>query len=93
MSEAVGHAALIYVLVINIYVFALMGYDKRQAIKKRSRIPEANLLFMGIVGGGLGGLIARQVFHHKTRKKKFLVCFLIGILFSIGLLASVRSYI
>ena len=29
MSEAVGHAALIYVLVINIYVFALMGYDKR----------------------------------------------------------------
>lgn len=48
---------------------------------------------MGIVGGGLGGLIARQVFHHKTRKKKFLVCFLIGILFSIGLLASVRSYI
>jgi uncharacterized membrane protein YsdA (DUF1294 family) len=42
-------------------------------------------LFFGIIGGGLGGLLARAFFHHKTRKPKFLVCFLIGVVFD-GLL-------
>jgi uncharacterized membrane protein YsdA (DUF1294 family) len=62
-----------------------MGYDKQQAKKRRWRVPEANLLFFGIIGGGLGGLRARAFFHHKTRKPKFLVCFLIGVVFD-GLL-------
>lgn len=34
---------------------------------------------MGIVGGGFGGLLAQRLFHHKTRKKKFYLCFLIGV--------------
>ncbi|OJG40208.1 hypothetical protein RV01_GL000282 [Enterococcus dispar] len=56
-----------------------MYYDKRQAVKKGQRISEKNLLFMGIVGGGFGGLLAQRLFHHKTRKKKFYLCFLIGV--------------
>jgi uncharacterized membrane protein YsdA (DUF1294 family) len=74
-----------YLILVNVYVFCLMGYDKQQAKKRRWRVPEANLLFFGIIGGGLGGLLARAFFHHKTRKPKFLVCFLIGVVFD-GLL-------
>lgn len=79
MSELLRNILWIYLILVNGCVFLLMGYDKRQAIKKKWRVPEVNLLFMGIIGGGLGGLIARQVFHHKTRKKKFLLSFLLGI--------------
>ncbi|MBO0449553.1 DUF1294 domain-containing protein [Enterococcus sp. MJM12] len=68
-----------YLILVNLYVFFLMYYDKRQAVKGGQRISEKNLLFMGMVGGGLGGLLAQKIFHHKTRKKKFYLCFLIGI--------------
>ncbi|MEG0079646.1 DUF1294 domain-containing protein [Enterococcus sp.] len=68
-----------YLVLVNLYVFFLMYYDKRQAVKKGQRISEKNLLFMGIVGGGFGGLLAQRLFHHKTRKKKFYLCFLIGV--------------
>ncbi len=77
-----------YLILVNVYLFFLMAYDKRQAIRKKWRVPEANLLFMGIVGGGLGGLLARWVFQHKTSKQKFLLCFLLGILFDALLIFS-----
>jgi uncharacterized membrane protein YsdA (DUF1294 family) len=85
MSEIIQNPVWMYLILVNVYVFCLMGYDKQQAKKRRWRVPEANLLFFGIIGGGLGGLLARAFFHHKTRKPKFLVCFLIGVVFD-GLL-------
>lgn len=75
-----------YLVAINLYLFCLMGYDKHQAKKGKWRIPEANLLFMGLLGGGLGGLLAQGAFHHKTKKKKFLVVFLIGGIFAVFLI-------
>lgn len=75
-----------YLVIVNLYVFGLMWWDKRKAIRHEWRIPESNLLFMGIIGGGLGGIIARQLFHHKTRKRKFLICFVIGILVDFALI-------
>ena len=69
-----------YLVLVNIYLFCLMGYDKRQAIKGKWRVPESNLIFVSLLGGGIGGLIARKVFHHKTRKKKFTIGFMAGVL-------------
>lgn len=68
-----------YLVLVNVYLFGLMAFDKHQAKNHKWRIPESNLLFMGAIGGGFGGLLARQVFHHKTRKKKFAIFFLIGV--------------
>ncbi|KAF1298681.1 hypothetical protein BAU15_11180 [Enterococcus sp. JM4C] len=68
-----------YLFIVNVYLFCLMGYDKRKAQKKQWRVPESNLLFVGLLGGGLGGLLAQKVFHHKTRKRKFYICFLLGV--------------
>ena len=53
-------------------LFCLMGYDKHQARTSGWRVPENNLIFVSLLGGGLGGLISRKVFHHKTRKRSLL---------------------
>ena len=69
-----------YLFIVNFYLFCLMGYDKHQARTGGWRVPENNLIFVSLLGGGLGGLISRKVFHHKTRKKKFTVGFTAGVL-------------
>lgn len=81
MANIVENPLWFYLVVVNLYLFFLMGYDKYKATKKQWRIPELNLLVMGIIGGGVGGLLAQKVFHHKTRKRKFTICFAIGVIF------------
>ena len=75
MTEFIQNPLWFYLLIANLYLFGLMGYDKYQAVRKKWRVPEWNLLFMGLIGGGIGGLIAQRVFHHKTRKRKFYIFF------------------
>ena len=64
---------IIYIVIINIIEFLLMGIDKVKAIKKLYRIPEFTLLFIGIIGGSLGGLIGMITIKHKTKKRKFII--------------------
>ncbi|MFV0558495.1 MAG: DUF1294 domain-containing protein [Enterococcus sp.] len=79
MQALITNAIWFYLVIVNLYLFGLMFYDKRQAVKQKWRVPESNLLFMGIIGGGLGGLLAQRIFRHKTLKVKFTICFIIGI--------------
>jgi uncharacterized membrane protein YsdA (DUF1294 family) len=72
--------ALLYLVVLNLYLFLLMGYDKKKARTHQWRIPEKRLLILGVIGGGLGGLVGQQVFRHKTREPKFTMCFILGLL-------------
>ena len=62
---------LLYLILINATGLLLMLADKRRAVKKRWRIPEATLLFVAVIGGSLGGLIGMYLFRHKTRHLKF----------------------
>ncbi|GMS48538.1 DUF1294 domain-containing protein [Enterococcus gallinarum] len=80
MTEFIQNPLWFYLLIANLYLFGLMGYDKYQAVRKKWRVPEWNLLFMGLIGGGIGGLIAQRVFHHKTRKRKFYIFFAFGVI-------------
>ncbi len=57
----------------NAYVFIVMGRDKRRAKLHQQRIPEASLLFMGAVFGGIGLYVGMRVFHHKTSHLKFVI--------------------
>lgn len=68
-----------YLIAVNVLLLLLMAYDKVQAKWHRYRVSEKILLTLGVFGGGLGGIISQQIFHHKTRKKKFYVAFIIGI--------------
>lgn len=69
-----------YLVIVNLVLFFLMLYDKRQAVKNAWRVPEARLLGLAVIGGGLGGFIASRLFHHKTRKIYFTLCFAVGMI-------------
>ena len=60
---------IIYFLVINLVLFSMMGYDKKQAKRGDWRIPERRLLTMG-----------QKKFHHKTQKPVFALCYSIGVI-------------
>jgi len=62
-----------YMIIINVISFIIYAIDKRLAIKKRTRVPEAILLFLSIIGGSLGSLIAMYLVHHKTKKWYFVL--------------------
>ena len=68
--------ALIYIGVMSVWAFITMGYDKNQAKKKASRIPEKNLWTIAILGGGIGAYFGMQTFRHKTRHTSFRIGFL-----------------
>ena len=56
-----------YFVVLNLIGFALMGIDKRRAVKKLWRIPESTLFIIALIGGSIGSIIGMRVFHHKTK--------------------------
>ena len=69
-----------YVLLINLLLFLLMGIDKRAAKRKKWRIPERRLLTLGIIGGGIGGILGMLVFHHKTHRIYFTICYVVNMI-------------
>ena len=63
---------IVYVVMMNLVSFALMGIDKYKAKKKAWRIPEATLFLFAIFGGSIGSILGMFLFHHKTRHWYFL---------------------
>ena len=64
---------LIYLLFINIIGFLAMGIDKFKAQKGWWRIPEATLMTLCLLGGGVGTIAGMYTFRHKTKKMKFTI--------------------
>ncbi len=62
---------MIYLVMINVLSFFIMGLDKVKAKKQRYRISENTLLFVALIGGSLGSYLAMYGFHHKTKHIKF----------------------
>ena len=78
---------IIYVILINLAGFVMMGVDKGIAVKnaaagakkdksiptKYTRIPEAARFTVAFFLGGVGCCIGMFVFRHKTKKIKFCI--------------------
>lgn len=58
---------ILYILLINLIAFALMGIDKRRAVRHTWRISEKTLFLSALFGGSLGALLGMRAFRHKTR--------------------------
>jgi uncharacterized membrane protein YsdA (DUF1294 family) len=56
---------------VNAIALVLYGFDKRQAIAGGTRIPEATLHIVALLGGSPGALLGQELFRHKTRKRVF----------------------
>lgn len=63
----------VYLEIVNLAAFVLMGIDKHRARTGRWRVPEATLILSAVLGGGIGALAGMLLFRHKTRKPKFTV--------------------
>ena len=63
---------IVYLVIINIIGFALMGLDKWKAKHHEWRIPENTLFTVAIIGGSLGAIIGMYTFRHKTKHWYFI---------------------
>ena len=67
MAKELWQMLGLYLLMVNLVGFCLMGMDKRRAKKNAWRIPEKTLFLPAVLGGAAGALLGMKVFHHKTR--------------------------
>lgn len=63
---------VLYLTIVNLAGFIVMGIDKLRARKRVWRIPESTLFVIALIGGSLGTTIGMHLFHHKTRHWYFL---------------------
>ena len=64
---------IVYLLITNLIGFALMGVDKRKAIRHTYRIPEKTLFLAALLGGSIGSILGMQLFRHKTKHWYFVI--------------------
>ena len=81
----IGRILIVYLLLANVIAFAMYGIDKRKAMKDQWRIPEKTLLLAALIGGSFGAFVGMQVFHHKTKHWKFIICIPLFLLTQIAL--------
>lgn len=58
-------------LVYNTVVFLVYAVDKWKARRGRWRVSEATLLWLALLGGAAGALLAIYLVRHKTKKPVF----------------------
>lgn len=63
----------LYLMIVNIIGFAMMGMDKGRAKRHEWRIPEKTLFLCSILGGSIGTWTGMYAFRHKTRHWYFVV--------------------
>ena len=64
---------IIYLSIINVIGFIIMGIDKKRAKMMEWRIPEKTFFIITLFGGGVGTIAGMYTFRHKTRKKYFTI--------------------
>ena len=75
-----------YLISINFIGFILIFLDKQKAIHNKWRISEKILIFISIIGGSFGTIIAMYLFHHKTKKLKFKLVHFFCLIWSISII-------
>jgi len=63
----------IYILLISLIGFVLMGIDKYKSTKDKWRIQEFAFMGISLIGGSIGIIMGMIIFKHKINKKKFSV--------------------
>ena len=79
-------------LLWNLWVFLMMGIDKRKAIRGKRRISERRLLLSALAFGALGGFCGMHFFHHKTLHKKFRYGLPVMLILQVALLIFLTFY-
>lgn len=78
--------AILYICLMNLIGFMMMGIDKNRAKRGKWRIPEARLFACSLLGGSLGTWAGMYLFRHKTKHWYFVIGMPMIFLLHIGLL-------
>lgn len=73
---------MFYLLIINLISFILFFIDKQKAKKDKWRIKESTLHIVSFMGGIIGSIAAMVLFHHKTKKLKFVIITFFALIFN-----------
>ncbi len=65
----------LFMFVMSLILFCMMGVDKRKSKLNHWRIPEKRLFLFAILGGASGGTLGMYTFHHKTKHWYFAIFF------------------
>lgn len=76
---------LIWISTVSLVTFILYGYDKAQAKRDGTRVPEIVLHGLALAGGFLGGWLGRWIFRHKIRKSVFAVVLTVSTVLYLGI--------
>ena len=67
MAKELWQMLGLYLLLVNLAGFLLMGVDKRRARRGAWRVSEKALFLPAVLGGSVGCILGMRVFHHKTK--------------------------
>ncbi len=84
---------LIYLILINLITFVLMGVDKKKARNNQWRISENTLWFCALLFGAIGVWLGMKIFHHKTKHTSFKIGIPILILLELIALYYIRPFL
>ncbi len=80
-------AYIAYLVVFSLVAFAMYGKDKKMSKGGTEvRIKEKTLLFLAVFGGGVGAMLGRIFFHHKTNKIYFSITIILSVIMQVALL-------
>lgn len=71
---------------LSLITFLFYGKDKSAAKKHTWRIKESTLLWLGVIGGWPGALMAQQLFRHKSSKRSFQWMFWLTVIINCAIL-------
>ena len=88
----------LYLCLVNVYLFILMGVDARQTQKQKEkkaswRVPSWQFLTLGLAAGGLGGLLGMAVFDHKKDSKRTMFLFQLGGILAVIFFARAKGWL
>jgi len=82
--------AFVYIIA-SLITFFFYWIDKSSAGTKSSRVSEQTLIFLGLLCGWPGAIVAQQLFRHKTIKRSFQIMFWLSVAFNIGVFVFLNS--
>lgn len=88
----IQYILVIWLLLINLTLFIVMGADKRAAKRHQRRVPENTLLGLAILGGSVGGILGMLAFRHKTRHPAFYIGYPAILLVELALVLLAHHY-
>lgn len=79
-------------VLVNLLTVLRFWLDKRAAVNRTWRTPEASLLGLALIGGTPGAFLARHLFRHKTRKEPFSTILQVIAVIQVGAIAGLLIF-